>query len=460
MCHKDHDPEQGCSQRPHSFRTSTTNIQGRSCLHPLARREILVSTSLSTTHIALIFYLAGRWIDALCIVQDDESDWDRESGRMASIYENAYLTLSAAKAACDADGLFMYDERSASEYELIFEREPPLRPIRLFIREAIHHSPIDGEYKERQAHSSFPLLSRAWAFQERILSPRVLHFGGRELYWECRQTTHCECGHKGIAKSWAKREFTYLLRPPPTNRTPSFELDRLTRWKRLVEKYSDHHLTFPTDRLPAISGLAKKMQASLPGVRYLAGIWENDGAALIWRILGDPVPLPPAYVAPSWSWASLDRSIRYTRVGLRDSLYYRILDANCVPTGRDPTGRVSQGYLTVQGRLEKASVEKALHLYHWTFPSSSGFGCSSLLTWWDTTDDHEATTDLRLLLLAEIKSAMFFLIMKSVDEPNNGLGTKYRRLGILQMDQDLEGGMESELTNRSLFQVTQTFMLT
>ena len=27
----------------------------------------------------------------------------------------------------------------------------------------------------------FPLLARAWVFQERLLSPRVLHFGSREL---------------------------------------------------------------------------------------------------------------------------------------------------------------------------------------------------------------------------------------------------------------------------------------
>ncbi|KAF2730048.1 hypothetical protein EJ04DRAFT_393411, partial [Polyplosphaeria fusca] len=46
------------------------------------------------------------WIDALCILQDDENDWERESSAMAATYENSYLTLSAATANCDLDGLF------------------------------------------------------------------------------------------------------------------------------------------------------------------------------------------------------------------------------------------------------------------------------------------------------------------------------------------------------------------
>ena len=39
-----------------------------------------------------------------------------------------------------------------------------------------------------------PLLSCGWAFQERILSLRVLHFCKEELLWECREKIMCECG--------------------------------------------------------------------------------------------------------------------------------------------------------------------------------------------------------------------------------------------------------------------------
>jgi hypothetical protein len=35
------------------------------------------------------------WIDALCIIQDDPVDWDREASRMDAVYENAELVISA-----------------------------------------------------------------------------------------------------------------------------------------------------------------------------------------------------------------------------------------------------------------------------------------------------------------------------------------------------------------------------
>lgn len=41
------------------------------------------------------------WIDALCIVQDDEGDWEREAKRMNYIYNNATVTI-AAEASSDS----------------------------------------------------------------------------------------------------------------------------------------------------------------------------------------------------------------------------------------------------------------------------------------------------------------------------------------------------------------------
>lgn len=46
------------------------------------------------------------WIDSLCIIQDDEEDWRRESALMADIYRNAVITLAASAATNSTDGLF------------------------------------------------------------------------------------------------------------------------------------------------------------------------------------------------------------------------------------------------------------------------------------------------------------------------------------------------------------------
>ncbi|OCL15185.1 HET-domain-containing protein, partial [Glonium stellatum] len=46
------------------------------------------------------------WIDALCIIQDDAEDWRVEAAKMASIYENALLTLSATASDSTNSGCF------------------------------------------------------------------------------------------------------------------------------------------------------------------------------------------------------------------------------------------------------------------------------------------------------------------------------------------------------------------
>ena len=46
-------------------------------------------------------------------------------------------------------------------------------------------------------------------------------------------------------------------------------------WKLLVETYTRGGLTKETDKLVAISGLAKALAAQL-GVEYLAGLWGDD----------------------------------------------------------------------------------------------------------------------------------------------------------------------------------------
>jgi hypothetical protein len=46
------------------------------------------------------------WIDSLCIIQDDESDWIIQSAQMAGVYQGAILTISADGAQNSHEGLF------------------------------------------------------------------------------------------------------------------------------------------------------------------------------------------------------------------------------------------------------------------------------------------------------------------------------------------------------------------
>ena len=50
--------------------------------------------------------VAYLWIDSLCIIQDDDSDWTIESSKMQDIYRNACLVISAVHTADSRGDLF------------------------------------------------------------------------------------------------------------------------------------------------------------------------------------------------------------------------------------------------------------------------------------------------------------------------------------------------------------------
>jgi len=80
-------------------------------------------------------------------------------------------------------------------------------------------------------------------------------------------------------------------------------------WWSIVSAFSYCLLTIKTDRLPAISGAARQVQTQDLGP-YFAGLWRGDmPRALLWlsaRSPGSHCERPKSYVAPTWSWASID----------------------------------------------------------------------------------------------------------------------------------------------------------
>lgn len=122
------------------------------------------------------------WIDSLCIVQDDLQDWATESTKMGTIYEHAHLTLAATAAPSGTLGF----------------RSPRTPPQSFHLRDTPHRvsaqlQPSHDSFTRRSQADPrlMPLLSRAWVYQERLLS-------ARELVFECQNGYACECG--GISR--------------------------------------------------------------------------------------------------------------------------------------------------------------------------------------------------------------------------------------------------------------------
>ena len=109
------------------------------------------------------------WIDSLCIIQDDKTGWEEQAAEMGRIYENSYLTVSAARAATGADGLFA-DRRTYTSKET---------SSGILVRKKLRHSHEVDALGDPEANH--PLLCRGWCLQEGLLAPRVLHHGQDEM---------------------------------------------------------------------------------------------------------------------------------------------------------------------------------------------------------------------------------------------------------------------------------------
>ena len=320
-------------------------------LHQTFRDAVKVATYLGVNHI---------WIDCLCIYQDSEADWNRESSLMGKVYKHSVCNISATAAKNAKDGLFQ--KRGAA-----------------ILQDCYHKSRWDDRTNRqwRIAPANFPAkwlldgpaLYRAWVVQERILAPRVLHFGEGQLYWECQDFDACETYPGGVPKFVSGES----NRPNPF-KTKGFQMsidssssemvqkqatsEILRSWREIVNVYAECDLTEPSDKLVAISGLAKSVQESLGGAEYLAGLWRMSLLTdLSWGTYLKRGKRPAKYRAPSWSWASIDGQILdWGRRGkdrefLAELKVASIEEVSIQHRGDDKTGQVYGGSLRIHGHL-------------------------------------------------------------------------------------------------------------
>lgn len=113
------------------------------------------------------------WFDSICIVQDDPESSMGQIRVMDKIYEGAALTLVAV------GGTSADDPLNTSRYQI--------------------HAEVFGELKLMARNRPFETAlwrsrwnSRAWCYQERFLSSRMLVFTGGEVYYDCSHFRWCE----------------------------------------------------------------------------------------------------------------------------------------------------------------------------------------------------------------------------------------------------------------------------
>jgi hypothetical protein len=268
-----------------------------------------------------------------------------------------------------------------------------------------------GRMGESGLQKSQPTRRRAWCLQEYELSCRTITFTTHQFVWICREMQCSEADFSNLSRPlqsaanqgnlasggdlvWPHEQLLWwpfglfgraerlssLREPQHRPENKAWEVSIYNRefmeplrlyqkWEKLVEEFTSRHITYSTDRLPALSGLAAKRQQETND-KYLAGLWKSDlKNELLWRV-EDPersFRLAEPYNTPTWSWATVSGAVQFPRRPFDLRMYesrmpsptgpeFVIIDAGVEVIGENPFGRVKSGHITAQGRLLRASL--------------------------------------------------------------------------------------------------------
>lgn len=296
-------------------KTTQANIGQRRVSIQIAALPKTVRDAIAITRLMGVQYL---WVDAICIIQQDKEnndgfldDWKVEAAKMASYYSNALCCISNLSAKDSSEG-FLREEQAGCR------QEEQQRKFQQCIQNGeetftVSHANMwrtlfDTIYLPRRIEDwhteweSSPLMRRAWALQEWILSPRILHCTKVGLFMECGRGV-CQPNDpftKPLAAAWhhtRDNEISKILRTSTKAQVGDL-------WIKLVMFYSAMNLTDPTDRLVAFDGIVRLLCAKY-NVGCFAGVLSSHIAqTLLWGLNEPRDKVNPAVTFPSWSWAT------------------------------------------------------------------------------------------------------------------------------------------------------------
>lgn len=100
---------------------------------------------------------------------------------MQLVYSNSILNIAADCAASSEEGCF-------TTRDLLLRQECRIVWQSLRFTQNVYGI-FDMEVSSHWALDDLLLWKRGWVLQERLLSPRILHFGSDQILWECNEVT-------------------------------------------------------------------------------------------------------------------------------------------------------------------------------------------------------------------------------------------------------------------------------
>ncbi|EKD20822.1 HET domain protein pin-c1 [Drepanopeziza brunnea f. sp. 'multigermtubi' MB_m1] len=322
------------------------------------------------------------WIDSLCIMQDSREDWEIQSAVMGDVYKFAFLNIAALSSTSDYNGfIFSRDTRIVFGFRRSFanllgrnasERNQEGKQCVLLKGQA----PLVWDFQkdiQGSTDSNTPLFTRAWVYQERSLARRSLAFSNSSVYWSCDEHSVCEQSGWGGYMQNGLRRTLHRVEEIMSTISQNGATEDLAKsliqafdyqWHSTVTNYSNCSLTKHTDKLVAVSSVARELDSTgiLQSQRYLAGLWSvSILIQMSWiTIVGSKTPArkvvgEEGYVAPSWSWASVEACVQPRH-------FWTVTSATTIPLGEVlgadvelatdyKFGSVKAGWIRVRGHL-------------------------------------------------------------------------------------------------------------
>ncbi|KAL1384532.1 heterokaryon incompatibility protein-domain-containing protein [Phyllosticta capitalensis] len=292
---------------PFEYQTTKSNVRSRSVMGNFSMRE-LPQTIQDAITVARNLGLIHLWVDAICIIQNDEEDMKRELPTMGEIYGNSSCTIAATAAESATDGFLGSTRTKHGPKIMISTLNKEGR--RVYVAERVEQDAINVFEKDVDESR---LNSRGWVMQERVLSRRTIHFGKRHVYFECEAGIRFEdssllkCNPGG--PKYFELAFPKSLERYGYSHTLAF-------LEPFIERFTGCGLSKATDRKYAMAGLLKH----LSNIKYLGrqrfGIFDLYlHRNLLWqRPNGEElvqINYPHSERVPSWSWMAYAGKIKF-----------------------------------------------------------------------------------------------------------------------------------------------------
>lgn len=301
----------GDSRHHEHYFTDVENYEMHKRQIPVEALPPLLQNAIQVTRDIGIEYL---WIDALCIKQGPNGDFNYEAERMEDVFSAAYCVLAASRATGVSDG-FMGPRK---------QRQVVAVPnSSLFLSEDIddfQHDVIEGH-----------LNKRGWVLQERALARRTIYFTESQTYWECGRGVRCETFSKMSKYVQIGMKDNEEL-TSPCSKQAAFLGDsdfprmagrdtkgsQIRLFESLYEQYSRLHFTNDHDKPIAIAGLERRLCAAFHTDGGFGVFDIYLGRSLLWQRATADVesltkitfPCGQEHV-PSWSWMAYHGGIKF-----------------------------------------------------------------------------------------------------------------------------------------------------